>query len=316
MFSKGIADASNFVKGVDTAFMVILGIILFFLIGITVTMIYFVIRYRKSRNPKATQIEGNTTLEIIWTAIPTAIVLVMFYFGWAGWKPMQNVPEDAFSIKSVGRMWSWQFQYQNGKITDTLFVPQNRPIKLDLVAMDVLHSLYIPAFRVKQDLVPGKDSYLWFIPQRVGSYDLFCTEYCGLNHSYMQTSVVVMPDNKFDNWYTDTTKLSLASSISTKVGALGYNIVKNNGCLACHSLDGSKLVGPTWKGLMGRKEIVIEGGKEREIIVDSTYIVNSIYNPNQKIVKGFNKGLMISYKGELSQEDISQIITFMNTLSE
>jgi cytochrome c oxidase subunit 2 len=314
MFSKGIADASNFVKGVDTSFVVILGIIFFFLITITITMIYFVFRYRKSKHPKAKQIHGSVTLEILWTVIPTALVMVMFYYGWMGYKPMKEAPEDAFTIKSVGRMWSWQFEYENGKITDTLYVPKDRAIKLDLVALDVLHSLYIPAFRLKQDLVPGQEHMMWFIPGREGEFDLFCTEYCGLQHSYMQTSVIVMEEEKFDKWYIDTTQT--VTLISDKPGALGKLIVRKNGCLACHSLDGSKLVGPTWKGLFGTKETVITKGKERDVTVDSAYIVNSIYNPNDDIVKGYNKGLMLSYKKELKEEDIGEIIEFLKTLSE
>lgn len=312
MFSKGIADASNFVKGVDTSFMVILGIIFFFLITITITMIYFVFRYRKSRHPKATQIEGSTTLEIIWTAIPTALVMVMFYYGWMGYKPMKQVPENAFTIRSEGRMWNWKFRYENGKVTDTLYVPLGRAVKLDLVALDVLHSMYIPSFRLKQDIVPGKEQMMWFIPGREGEFDLFCTEYCGLRHSYMQTSVVVLSQEKFDSWYIDTTRT--VTLVSDKPGALGYSIVQKNGCLACHSVDGSKLVGPTWKGLFGKSEIVKTGGITREQTVDSAYVVNSIYNPNDDIVEGYSKGLMLSYKNELTLDDIGEIIELMRTL--
>lgn len=312
MFSKEMADASNFVEGVDTSFIVIFAIISVFLIGITATMIYFVFRYRKSRHPKAVQIHGNTMLEIVWTIIPTILVLVMFYYGWMGYKPMKEVPDDAFTIKSIGRMWNWQFEYENGKKTDTLYVPIDRAVKLDLIALDVLHSLYIPAFRLKQDLVPGKEEFMWFIAGREGNFDLFCTEYCGLSHSSMTTSVVVMSEEKFDKWYVDTT--TVAPVISDKPGALGLLIVKKNGCLACHSLDGSKIVGPSWKGLYGTKEIVITKGKEREVTVDSAYIRNSIYNPNDDIVKGYKKGLMLSYKSELMDEDIREIIKFMETL--
>jgi cytochrome c oxidase subunit 2 len=312
MFSKRVADASNFVKGVDTSFMVILGIIFFFLIAITITMIYFVFRYHKSKNPKATQIHGSTKLEILWTVIPTALVMVMFYYGWMGYKPMKKPPKDAFTIKSIGRMWNWQFEYENGKKTDTLYVPIDRAIKLDLVALDVLHSLYIPAFRLKQDMVPNQEQMMWFIPGREGEFDLFCTEYCGLRHSYMQTSVVVMSQEKFDAWYIDTTQTAVL--ISDQPGALGKRIVKQNGCIACHSLDGSKLVGPTWKGLFGNKELVMTNGKEREVVVDSAYILKSIYEPNADIVKGYNKGLMLSYKNELSEKDVGEIIEYMKTL--
>ncbi|PKQ69042.1 cytochrome c oxidase subunit II [Labilibaculum manganireducens] len=314
MTSKAIPDASNFVKGVDTSFEVILGIIFFFLIAITATMIYFVFRYRKEKNPVATQIHGSVSLEIIWTVIPTILVMVMFYYGWMGYKPMKEVPDDAFVVKSVGRMWNWQFEYENGKRTDTLYVPLNRAVKLDLKALDVIHSLYIPSFRLKQDVVPGKKQMMWFIPGREGEYDLFCTEYCGLRHSSMQTSVIVMPQDKFDSWYIDTTKT--APLISDKPGALGLIIVKKNGCLACHSLDGSKLVGPSWKGLFGKTETVITNGQSREINVDTAYVINSVYNPNDDVVKGFNKGLMLSYKNELTEDDIGEIIEFMKTLSD
>ena len=313
MFSKEMDDASNFVKGVDTSFIVIFGIITFFLIGITATMIYFVFKYQKSKHPKAEQIHGDLKLEIIWTLVPTALVMVMFYFGWMGYKPMKEVPDDAFTIKSVGRMWNWQFKYENGKVTDTLYVPKDRAVKLDLVALDVLHSLYIPAFRLKQDMVPGKEQFMWFVAGREGDFDLFCTEYCGLSHSSMTTSVVVMDEEKFDKWYIDTTRVEPV--ISDKPGAMGLRIVKKNGCLACHSLDGSKILGPTWKGLFGSKEIVLTKGVEREVTVDSAYVLNSIYNPNDDIVKGFKKGLMLSYKNELNEEDIKEIIVFMKTLN-
>ncbi|MDM8158992.1 cytochrome c oxidase subunit II [Labilibaculum sp. K2S] len=312
MTSKAIPDASNFVKGVDTSFEVILGIIFFFLIAITATMIYFVFRYRKERNPVATQIHGSVPLEILWTVIPTLLVMVMFYYGWMGYKPMKEVPDDAFVIKSVGRMWNWQFEYENGKKTDTLYVPLNRAVKLDLIALDVIHSLYIPSFRLKQDLVPGKKQMMWFIPGREGEFDIFCTEYCGLRHSSMQTSVIVMPQDKFDSWYIDTTKT--VPLITDKPGALGLIIVKKNGCLACHSLDGSKLVGPSWKALFGKTETVVTNGQTREIIVDTAYVINSVYNPNDDVVKGFNKGLMLSYKNELTEDDIGEIIEFMKTL--
>ncbi|PKQ65787.1 cytochrome c oxidase subunit II [Labilibaculum filiforme] len=314
MTSTTIPDASNFVKGVDTSFEVILGIIFFFLIAITATMIYFVFRYRKERNPKATQIHGSVPLEILWTVIPTILVMVMFYYGWMGYKPMKEVPDDAFVIKSIGRMWNWQFEYENGKKTDTLYVPLDRAVKLDLVALDVLHSLYIPSFRLKQDLVPGKEQMMWFIPGREGEYDLFCTEYCGLQHSSMQTSVIVMPQDKFDAWYIDTTKT--VTLISDRPGALGLRIVKKNGCLACHSIDGSKLVGPSWKGLFGKTEMVTSKGQTREQIVDSAYVLNSIYNPNDDIVDGYSKGLMLSYKNELTEDDIGEIIEFMKTLRD
>lgn len=305
-------NASNFVTGVDEAFVFITGVSFIFLIGLTFAMLYFIYKYNNKKNPVATQIKGSTKLEIIWTVIPTILVLVMFYYGWAGWKPMQKPPKDSFNIKVIARMWNFTFEYENGKKTDTLFVPQNKAVRLNLNSLDVLHSLYIPAFRVKEDVVPGREKFLWFIPQQEGLYDLFCTEYCGLNHSYMLNQVKVMPDKDFNAWYIDTTKrVEVALDSPT---ANGKRIMKNIGCFACHSVDGSKLVGPTFKGIYGHKVTVVSAGNEREVTVDDEYIKKSIYDPNADVVKGFNKGLMLSYTGQLSEDDVKQITEYLKTL--
>lgn len=305
--------ASNFVTGVDNAFMLILGISFFFLIGLTITMLYFIYKYNNKKNPVATQIEGSTKLEIIWTVIPVMLVLLMFYYGWAGWTPMKNPPKDTFNIKVIARMWNFTFEYANGKKTDTLFVPLNKAVKLELNSMDVVHSLYIPAFRIKEDVVPGRKKMEWFIPQKEGYYDLFCAEYCGLNHSYMINQVKVMPQQQFDAWYVDTTK-QVAAAATDSPTANGQRIMKNIGCFACHSIDGSKLVGPSLKGIYGHAVTVVTGGTERDVTADDEYIKRSIYDPNADVVKGFNKGMMLSYKGQLTDEDIAQIIEYLKTL--
>ena len=305
-------NASNFVSGVDRAFMFILGVSFLFLIGLTFTMLYFIYRYNKKKNPVATQIEGSTKLEIIWTVIPTILVLIMFYYGWAGWSPMQKPPKDSFNINVTARMWNFTFEYPNGKKTDTLFVPQNKAVKLNLKSLDVIHSLYIPSFRVKEDVVPGREKFVWFIPQREGLFDLFCTEYCGLNHSYMLNQVKVMDEQKFNSWYVDTTKH--VAAVTDSPVASGQRIMKNIGCFACHTIDGNKLVGPSFKGIYGHKVTVVTNGAEREVTVDDEYIKKSIYDPNADVVKGFNKGLMLSYKGQLSDDDIKQITEYLKTL--
>ena len=304
--------ASNFVTGVDNAFMLILGISFFFLIGLTLVMVYFVYKYNNKKNPVATQIEGSTKLEIIWTVIPVILVLIMFYYGWAAWTPMKNPPKDTFNIKVVARMWNFTFEYENGKKTDTLFVPLNKAVKLGLNSLDVLHSFYIPAFRIKEDIVPGREKMAWFIPQQEGLFDLFCAEYCGLNHSYMINLVKVMPEEQFNAWYIDTTQQ--VAAVTDSPTANGQRIMKNIGCFACHSIDGSKLVGPTFKGVYGHKVAVITDGNEREVDGDDEYIKRSIYEPNADVVKGYNKGMMQSYKGQLSDDDVAQIIEYMKTL--
>lgn len=301
-------EASNFVKGVDLSLAVVLGISVFFLVGITAFMIYFLIRYRKKKNPKATNIKGSHTLEILWTVIPTILVLVMFYYGWAGFQPMRNVPDDAIPVKTYGQMWNWSFEYPNGKISDSLVVPLDQPVVLDLISRDVLHSFYVPAFRIKEDVVPGIENKMWFIAQQEGEYDILCAEYCGQRHSYMLSKVVAVPEQEYEKWLSDTT----ASAAEQEYPGLA--VMKANACFTCHSRDGTKLVGPTFKGLWNRNEVVVTNGEEREITVDEEYIRRSIYEPNADIVKGYNKGLMISYKEQIDDEQMEQIIEYLKTL--
>jgi cytochrome c oxidase subunit II len=313
MYSSEITQASNFVKGVDTAFLVILAISFFFLIAITVMMLVFIYKYNRKRNPKATQIEGNTTLEVVWVVVPLLITLLMFYYGWAGWKPMTQVPDDAMEVTVYGRMWNFMFEYENGKMVDTLYLPINQPVKLNLVAMDVLHSLYIPAFRVKQDMVPGKkENWMWFEPQRVGTYEIYCSEYCGLEHSYMYSYAKVMEDSAFRAWVADTTLVTRDVESPT---ATGRRIMQNIGCFACHSLDGTKLIGPTFQGLWESERTVITGGATRQVVADEEYIHTSIFDPNADIVQGYGRGLMLSYKGMLTEEDVESIIEYLKTLN-
>jgi cytochrome c oxidase subunit 2 len=301
-----MSGASNFVQGVDLTFIIILGISVFFLIGITAVMIYFVFRYSRKRNPKATNIEGNTKLEILWTAIPLVLVLIMFYFGWLGYSPMRKVPEGAIPVRATGQMWSWSFEYPNGKKSAELVVPLNKPVRLDLFSLDVLHSLYIPAFRIKEDVVPGKNNYMWFIAQIEGEYDLFCAEYCGDRHSYMLSKVKVLPESDYNNW--------LAKSDIPADEPPGLTLLKQNACITCHSLDGSKIIGPSFKGIYGHEVEVVTDGQDLTVTVDDEYIKRSIYEPNADVVKGFNQGLMISYKQTLKEEDVQKIIEYIKGL--
>ncbi|MFC2090727.1 cytochrome c oxidase subunit II [Bacteroidota bacterium] len=316
MYDINPQNASNFVAGVDLAFAIILGVSVFFLIAITVVMLIFIRKYRRDKHPNAVQNEGSTKLEILWTAIPLLLVIVMFYFGWMGWKPMKSPPEDAMHVTAIARMWNFKFEYENGKLMDSLYVPVNQPVIIDLKALDVLHSLYIPAFRVKEDMVPNMKKQMWFIPGQVGSYDLFCTEYCGLEHSYMYTGVRVMEEDEFAEWYKDTSALAPVINVDASPADQGYQVLVKNGCNACHSSDGSKLVGPSYLGAWGTMHEVNSGGEKREVLVDEEYIRRSIYDPNADIVDGFNKGLMLSYEGLVSEEEIELIIAYIKELNE
>jgi cytochrome c oxidase subunit 2 len=198
---NGITDS---VARVDAAFLYILGISLALLVFITVLMIYFAIRYRRSKNPEPSDIRGNWILETAWTAIPTVLVLSMFYFGWQSYLGLRNVPEDALEIDVIGQQFTWIFMYPNEKVAENeLVVPQGRPIKLNITAEDVNHSLFIPAFRIKMDAVPGLDSYTWFFADELGEYDILCAEYCGVAHSEMIAVLRIVPDSEYRAWLAE-----------------------------------------------------------------------------------------------------------------
>jgi cytochrome c oxidase subunit 2 len=315
MYSTTGIDASNFVSTFNTSFFLITGISLFLMLGLTGTMLYFVFRYNKKKNKTAIQNEGNTKLEIIWTVVPILLSLLMFYYGWEGWKPMNKPPKDAMTITTTARMWSFSFLYQNGKESTELVVPVNTPVKINLISVDVIHSLFIPAYRLKSDIVPGRQKVMWFIPEREGDFDLYCAEYCGLRHSYMKSMVKVLSKEKFTAWYGDTAALAKAGAGSA-VSDQGLTIMKFQGCMACHSTDGSKIVGPTYLNLFGKQEVVSRNGSDVTITVDDEYIKRSIFDPNADLVKGYPKGLMQSYKGKVSDSDIEKIIEYLKSLNE
>jgi cytochrome c oxidase subunit II len=303
-------EASNLAKGVDITFIFIFSTALFFIVGISCFLIYTLIRYSRKREKHPRQFTGNTTIEIIWTVIPLIIVLIMFYVGLIGFTPMRKVPADAMNITAIGQMWRWEFDYGDNRISKDLVVPLNKDVKLNLVSRDVNHSLFIPAFRLKEDVVPGYNNYMWFKPTMKGEFDIFCAEYCGLNHSGMLSKVLVLDSIKYNEWYAELVKSASAAE------SPGLVLLRKNGCLACHSLDGSKIVGPTFKGLYGRKvQVQTDKGEITEDATDD-YIKRSILDPNAEIVNGFNKGLMQSYKDILSNQDINSILTYFKSMNE
>ncbi len=252
------SGASSFVEGVDLAFFIIIAISLVFLIGITFGMIYFSIRYNKKKHPVAEPTKESVKLEIAWTVIPTLLVLGMFYYGWVGYRPMRAIPENAITINVTGKMWSWTFEYENGKWDSLLYVTVNKAVKLNLYSPDVIHSLYIPAFRVKEDVVPGINNQMWFKAERLGKYDILCAEYCGQRHSYMMSKVVVLPEVEYTAWYN-------TKQIVDTTAMPGELAMKKIGCNACHTSDGSKLVGPSYKGLFGSIQYA---GQMRKLLKD------------------------------------------------
>jgi cytochrome c oxidase subunit 2 len=298
--------ASNFVEGVDLAFKVIFGISLFFLVGITTVMLYFVYRYNRKRHPQAVQIKDNNLLELTWITIPLILVLLMFYYGYVAFSPMRNVPKDAIPITVIGKMWVWTFEYEGGKQSPILVVPINKPVKLNLHSDDVIHSLYIPAFRIKEDVVPGKKNYMWFIAQQPGEYDVLCTVYCGLRHSYMETKTKVVSEAEYAAFLK-----ALPEKSNEPEGLL---ILKKNACTGCHSIDGTKIVSASFKGLYGKSEKVMTNGTERTVTVDDAYLKTSVYEPDKDVVSGYQKGIMKTYKGLVTEEEMTKIIDYLKTI--
>lgn len=197
---------SNFSQSTDLAFLFTLVVSVFFLVLITVLMIYFVIRYNRKRNPKATNVHHNTALEVTWTVIPTILVLIMFWLGWTGYLEQSRIPENALTIDVQAQMWKWSFKYPNGKETDSLYVPINKDVVLNLHSIDVNHAFYVPKFRIKKDVYPNQKRTAWFNAKEIGSYDIACAEYCGLNHSYMYNKITVMSENEFNAWLNSPAK--------------------------------------------------------------------------------------------------------------
>ena len=304
MISLGATGLSG--RVVDNVFLYILVICLFLLGLITFLMVYFVIRYRREKHPHPADIEGSKWLEITWTVVPTLIVLTMFYYGLTGFDFLKKIPPGAMEVKVIARQWSWLFEYENGIKSTDLRVPVNKPVKLVLTSLDVIHGFYAPAFRVKQDAVPGMTTYLWFQPTETGTFDVMCSQYCGLEHSRMLTQILVLQDDDFTKWYQ-----SKALEVTAKRPPLGIKLYEEKGCVACHSTDGSPRVGPTFKGLFGKTEEVIKAGKEQTVEVDEVFIRNYIEDPNVIKVKGFPP---IMPKISMTKEERSALVDYIKSL--
>jgi cytochrome c oxidase subunit II len=189
------------VKGVDLAFWYILGISGILLVGITAVMIVFAVKYRRSKHPNPADIRDNLNLEVVWTAIPTVIALTMFYVGWQSYIGLREVPEGAMEIEVAGQMYSWIFLYPNDKETENeLVVPLGKAVKLNISSWDVLHSFYIPSYRIKVDAVPGLTTYAWFNADKIGEYDIMCTEFCGVDHAYMVAKLKIVAEDEYKTW--------------------------------------------------------------------------------------------------------------------
>ncbi len=270
-------------------------------------MIYFVVRYHRSRAPEPTsQVDGNLMLEIIWIVLPSILVLAMFWYGWKEYLVLRTVPPNALSVTATAQMWSWNFSYSDGKTSNKLYVPVGRAVRVELVSKDVIHGFFLPAFRVKRDIVPGMSNYVWFVANKPGSYDVFCSQYCGTQHSAMITTVEALPEDQFATWLARKEAPGAAGKIDGKA------LAEEKGCLGCHSLDGTPGVGPSFKGIMGRSEVVVTKGTERTMTVDEAYLRRSITEPGADVVKGFQP-IMPEF-GDLKKEELDALVEFVTSV--
>ena len=306
--------ASSFADSVGLAFNFTVGISLFFLIAISIFMIYCIVRYYHTKNKNPSTHDGSVALEVIWTVIPTILVIVMFYLGYLAYTEMRNIPDNAMKIQVTAGKWFWKYKYANGveqSDKEGLKVPIDTPVELELISHDVVHSFSVPAFRVKWDVMPGiqgrDNNKMWFKATKEGSFEIFCAEYCGLDHSRMLSKVVVVPKADFESWYASAA-VDLANKANENPGEKLYQA---KGCFACHSIDGTKKVGPSFKNLWGSTHVVVSGGTEKKQTVDEAYIIKSIKTPMADIVKGYPPAMPPQ---NLSAEELKQLVEYIKTL--
>jgi cytochrome c oxidase subunit 2 len=311
-------QASTAAGRVDAVFLFILALCVVFLVFITFLLVYFIIKYNRKRHPRGEDIEGNTGLEITWTVVPTILFLIMFYFGWTNFEYERNVPRDAMVINVTARQWAYSFTYPNGKQTTALYLALNKPVKTELHSLDVIHGFYIPAFRIKEDVVPNRQNYTWFIPTMLGSFDIECTVICGPGHANMLSKAVVVPVADFEAWYFGDEDTPLPGQAKTaeapapQAANPAMAVLNAKGCLTCHSLDGRVMVGPTFKGIYGCQEVVKDSaGHEREVTVDAVHLAKAIQNPDDEFTKGYPSAMPAV---ELTPAEMSQIIDFIKNL--
>jgi cytochrome c oxidase subunit 2 len=304
--------SSTVAPSVDMAWDVVLYICIVFFFLLMIPTFYFVAKYRRKKEGEVTSaIDHNTQIEVVWTVIPLVILVVLFFIGLAPWVNASVAPANALEVQVTAQKWAWSFKYANGTTSaGEMVIPKGRPVRLVMSSTDVIHSFYVPEFRVKQDAIPGVYTSLWFEPTEVGTYTLLCTEYCGApagdvpadspgGHSDMLAVVKVVEQAEFEKF--------LEGVDDRPPAIVGKELYAKWGCQTCHSLDGTRLAGPTFKGLYGREELMTSGEK---IKADENYIRESILNPTAKIVQGYAP-VMPVFQGQLNDRQIEALIAFI-----
>jgi cytochrome c oxidase subunit 2 len=298
-------QASSFASDVDTLYVFIVAVSAFFALVVSVAVVVFGIVYRRRHEGEVgARIEGSLPLELLWSIIPTMIAMVMFGWGASVFYHMRTPPEEALSIYAVGKQWMWKFQHLEGqREINELHVPAGRPIKVTLTSEDVLHSLYFPAFRQKMDAIPGRYTQLWFEATRPGTYHIFCTEFCGTNHSGMIGSVYVMEPAAYQAW------LSTGGVEGTLVQR-GERLFTDLACNTCH-LDTGQGRGPSLKDIFAKPVELADGSTA---MVDEAYLRESIVNSQARIVRGYQP-LMPAFQGLISEDNLVALVEYVKSLS-
>ena len=298
-------QASTIARSVDYLYWFITLVTLFFTTVIFATIFYFMIKYRRrSSSERPAAIEGSLPLEILWTAIPTLIVAVIFV--WSSNLYFRNAepPQGAMEIFVTGRQWMWKVEHPEGqREINELHVPLGRPVKLTMTSEDVIHDFFVPAFRVKKDVLPGRYTSLWFQPTQLGTFHLFCAQYCGAYHAGMIGSVIVVEPDEYERWLAGTVQ-------GESPEAAGEKLYLQDGCGTCHTADGTG-PGPTLLGLYGQPVKLTTG---ESVTADDAYIRESILAPRAKIVAGYAP-IMPTFQGILTEDQVLALITYVKSLS-
>jgi cytochrome c oxidase subunit 2 len=298
-------SASTFSWKVDALYFYLSGVTLFFTLLISSVLIFFVIRYRR-RTPYEIPrpVAGSHKLETLWTVVPFIIAMTMFGWGASVYFDQYKPPENAMEVYVVGKQWMWKLQHATGqREINELHVPVGRKVKLIMTTEDVIHDFFVPAFRTKADVIPGRYTTLWFEATKVGRYHLFCAEYCGMNHSGMTGSVIVMEQRQFDDWLSGNTG-------STTPATAGQQLYQTLGCASCHGANGEGGRGPALAGSFGNLVQLQNGQSAR---VDEGYIRESITNPQAKLVVGFGP-IMPTFQGQVSEDQLVQLVAYIKSL--
>ncbi len=299
-------QATEVAQNVDTLYAFLLIVSFISCVLVIGGLIVFAIKYRRTpQNMKTPYISHNGTLEFLWSFIPFVIFMIVFVWGWAVYHQLRSMPEDALEVAVQGQKWNWSFTYKSGRTSGgEFYVPVNQAVRLVMSSTDVIHSFYVPAFRTKQDVVPGRYSSLWFKADKEGDYNVFCAEYCGDQHSGMHATVHVVTREKYEDWLSNDPYKGLPPL------EIGRKVFGSR-CIACHMMTEEKKIGPGFKGIFGTQASLEGGGSAT---VDENYIRESILNPNAKIVLGFPKGVMPTFAGQLNEQELMGAIELIKSL--